>query len=88
MGAKKDNLMADFSRLATKRPSDCRSPPMWKAPLRIPIILAVAAFALAGCNANQTLNASGQQNLGEIYPGYNPYDPSKYAQTSGFYAGR
>ncbi len=80
--------MADFSRVSTRRSADCRSPTRWKAPVRILVILAVAALALAGCNANQTLNASGQANLGEIYPGYNPYDPSKYAQTSGFYAGR
>jgi hypothetical protein len=56
--------------------------------MRIILVLAAVAFVLAGCNANQTLNASGQTNLGEIYPDYNPYDPSKYAQTSGFYAGR
>ncbi len=80
--------MADFSRVATRRSSDGRSPPTWKGPVPIPVILAVAAFVLAGCNANQTLNASGPRNLGEIYPDYNPYDPSKYAQTSGFYAGR
>ena len=80
--------MADFSRVATRRSSDCWSPPTWKAPLLIPVILAVAAFALVGCNANQTLNASGQRNLSEIYPDYNPYNPSSYAQTSGFYGGR
>jgi hypothetical protein len=56
--------------------------------MRIPIIVALAVFALAGCNANQTPNPSSQASLGEIYPDYNPYDPSKYAQTSGFYAGR
>ena len=54
----------------------------------VPIILAVAAFVLAGCNANQTPNPSSQASLSAIYPDYNPYDPSKYAQTSGFYAGR
>jgi hypothetical protein len=54
----------------------------------IPVILAVAAFALAGCNANQTLNPSGKANLADIYPNYNPYNPASYAQTSGFYAGR
>jgi len=80
--------MAELSRVSTRRSSDCRFPTTQKAPVRIPVIVAVAAFALAGCNANQTLNASGQRNLGKIYPDYNPYDPSKYAQTSGFYAGR
>jgi hypothetical protein len=59
-----------------------------RAPMRIILVLAAVAFVLAGCNANQSLNASGPRNLSEIYPGYNAYDPSKYAQTSGFYAGR
>jgi hypothetical protein len=58
--------------------------------MRLPIILAVAAFLLAGCNANQTPNAStqGSNNPYNIYPNYNPYNPASYAQTSGFYAGR
>ncbi len=56
--------------------------------MRIVIMLAAAAFVLAGCNASQTLNPSGQANFGEIYPNYNPYNPASYAQTSGFYAGR
>ena len=53
--------------------------------MRPPILLAVAALMLAGCNANQTPNAS---TLSAIYPNYNPYNPVQYAQTSGFYAGR
>ncbi len=80
--------MADFSCVSTKRLSDGSSPMSWKAPMRFRVILAVAAFALAGCNANQTLNPSEQADLSKIYPNYNPYDPTKYAQTSGFYAGR
>ena len=32
----------------------------WKALWRFRVILAVAAFALAGCNANQAINPSGQ----------------------------
>jgi hypothetical protein len=75
--------MPDFSRVSTKRP-----PTTWKRLLPIPVILAVAAFALTGCNANQTLNPSGKANLADIYPDYNPYNPASYAQTSGFYAGR
>jgi hypothetical protein len=46
--AKKENLMADFSRLSTKRSFDY-SPINWKVPFRV--ILAAAAFALAGCTA-------------------------------------
>ena len=59
--------------------------------MRIPIILAVVAFALAGCNANQAVNPSSRTAPGVVagpdFPGYNAYDPTKYAQTSGFYAG-
>jgi len=53
--------------------------------MRLLILLAVAAFVLAGCNANQTPNAS---TLATIYPNYNQYNPIQYAQTSGFYGGR
>jgi hypothetical protein len=55
--------------------------------MRLPVILLVAAFALTGCNANQTLNPSSQRALGEIYPNYSPYNPIEYAQTSGHYGG-
>jgi hypothetical protein len=53
--------------------------------MRLLIILAVAAFALAGCNVNQTPNSATQIGSGAVAPLYNPID---YAQTSGFYAGR
>jgi hypothetical protein len=53
--------------------------------MRLPILLVVAALLLAGCNTNQTPNAS---TLGAIYPNYNQYNPIQYAQTSGFYGGR
>jgi hypothetical protein len=56
--------------------------------MRLRVILVLAAFALAGCNANQTVNSSGQAELSKVYyPYYNAYDPTKYGQTSGFYAG-
>jgi hypothetical protein len=59
--------------------------------MRIPIILAAAALALSGCNANQGVNLSSHTAAGVVagpdFPGYNPSDPTKYAQTSGFYAG-
>jgi hypothetical protein len=59
--------------------------------MRIPIILAAVALALAGCNANQGVNPSSRTASGVVagpdFPGYNAYDPTKYAQTSGFYAG-
>ena len=80
--------MGDFSCVSTIRSSNSSSPMRWTAPTRFRVILAVAALALAGCNANQTVNASGQAELGKIYPNYSPYNPIQYGQTSGFYAGR
>jgi hypothetical protein len=82
----KESLMPDFSCLSTKRSSDYSPSMSWKAPRRLRFIVTVAAVALAGCNANQTLNPSGQAELRKAYgPYYNPYDPTKYGQTSGFY---
>ena len=54
--------------------------------MRLPILLVVAALALAGCNANQTPNASARTGFGASSA--DDYNPIKYAQTSGFYAGR
>jgi hypothetical protein len=51
--------------------------------MRIPIILAVVALALAGCNANQGVNPSsqtGSQIFAGRYSDTNPYDPTSYAQ--------
>jgi outer membrane biogenesis lipoprotein LolB len=51
--------------------------------MRIPIILAVVALALAGCNANQAVNPSSQgasQVWAGRYSDTNPYDPTSYAQ--------
>jgi hypothetical protein len=51
--------------------------------LRLPVILAVAAFALAGCNANQAVNPLSRpasEVFGGRYADYNPYDPISYAQ--------
>ena len=53
----------------------------------MPMILAAAAVALAGCNANQGINPSGQASLASIYPRYSSANPIEYAQTSGFYGG-
>jgi hypothetical protein len=54
-------------------------------------VVAVAAFALAGCNTNQGVNLSSRTAPGVVagpeFPNYNAYDPTKYAQTSGFYSG-
>jgi ABC-type uncharacterized transport system permease subunit len=80
--------MAAFLRGWAERLYNDPSPANWKAAMRIPVILAVAAFALAGCNANQAPDPSSQRTLAEIYPNYNQYNPIQYAQTSGFYGGR
>jgi len=53
--------------------------------MRLPVLLAVAALALVGCNANQTPNASAQAP--SIYWSPAGGDPTHYAQTTGFYAG-
>jgi hypothetical protein len=83
--------MADFSCASTKRPSKSASSVSWRAPIGFRVILSVAAFALAGCNANQEVNPSSRTASGVVagpdFPGYNAYDPTKYAQTSGFYSG-
>ena len=58
--------MADFSCASTKQTSHWPAPMSWKAPVRFHVILAVAAFALAGCNANQTLNPSSRTAPGVV----------------------
>ena len=58
--------MADFSCASTKQTSHWPAPMSWKAPVRFHVILAVATFALAGCNANQTLNPSSQTAPGVV----------------------
>ena len=48
--------------------------------MRIPIILAVVALVLSGCNANQAINPSGQADRCANDADCNPYDPASYAQ--------
>jgi hypothetical protein len=77
--------MAELSSASTTRSCLGRSPHRWKAAMRFPVILAVAAFALAGCNANQAVNPSSQppsQVFAGHYEAYNPYDPISYAQNN------
>jgi hypothetical protein len=45
--------------------------------MRIPIILAVVALVLSGCNANQGVNLSSHCGAAADC---NPYDPTSYAQ--------
>jgi hypothetical protein len=73
--ARVGNLMADFSCASTKQTSH------W----RFRVILTAAAFALAGCNANQAVNLPSQppsQVFAGHYVEYNPYDPISYAQNN------
>ena len=54
-------------------------------PMRLHVILAVAAFALAGCNANQNVNAwspTASQVFAGRYVETNPYNPVSYAQSN------
>ena len=80
--------MVYLSCVSTRRSSDCSRPASWK-----PLVGCggIVAFALAGCNANQEVNPSSRTAPGVVagadFPGYNPYDPTKCGQTSGFYAG-
>jgi hypothetical protein len=77
--------MVYFSCASTKRASEWASPMSWKAPVRFHVLLAVAAFALAGCNANQGVNPSSQppsQVFAGRYVDYNPYNPISYAQNN------
>jgi hypothetical protein len=53
-----------------------------EAPVRFRVILAIAAFALAGCNANQAINPSGPADPCANDTGCNPYNPSSYAQNN------
>ncbi len=72
------NLVAELSCASTKRSTGRRSPNSWKAPVRFRVILAVAAFSLAGCNANQAVNPSSRapsQVFAGHYEAANPYDP-------------
>ena len=53
--------------------------------MRIPIILAVAALALSGCNANQEVSPSSptaSQVFAGRYVETNPYNPVSYAQNN------
>ena len=70
--------MASLSSVSTQRSSD------W-APVRIPVIVAVAALALAGCNANEQVSPSSpgaSQVFAGRYVETNPYNPISYAQNN------
>jgi ABC-type nitrate/sulfonate/bicarbonate transport system substrate-binding protein len=79
---------AELSCASSGASSNALSPARGKASIRIAAVLALAAFALGGCNASQGVNASSQRTLADTYPNYTPYNPIQYAQTSGFYGGR
>jgi hypothetical protein len=76
------NLMAGFSCASTKRTFHWPAPMSWEAPVRFRVAVVVAAFALAGCNANQAINPSGQAARCANDASCNPNNPSSYAQNS------
>ena len=59
--------------------------------MRIPIIAAVAAFALAGCNPNEQVSPSSP-TASQVFSGHyvetNPYNPISYAQNNTGRGGR
>jgi len=59
--------------------------------MRIPILLAVAAFALCGCNPNQQVNYASP-TASQVFSGHyveeNPYNPISYAQNNTGRGGR
>jgi hypothetical protein len=75
----------DVSCVSTRPASGWSSQPGWKTAVRLQVIVAVAALALAGCNANQAINPSSQP-ASQVFAGhdvdYNPYDPISYAQNN------
>ncbi len=82
--------MADDADLEGQ--STRRMRPALRTGTALPLVLA-AALSLAGCNANQAVNASAGTTApgvvaGPYFPNYNPYNPIEYAQTSGVYGGR
>jgi hypothetical protein len=81
--------MVYFSCVLTERSSAWSSPIRWKPPMPFRVIVAVAAFAVAGSNA-QGANLSPQTApgvvAGPVFHKYNAYCTTKYAQTSGFYS--
>ena len=77
--------MAELASASTTRSCGVPSPHRWKAAMRFHVILAVAAFALAGCNANQNVNAwspTASQVFAGRYVETNPYNPVSYAQNN------
>jgi hypothetical protein len=69
--------MADFSCASTKRAPH-------RPPVRFRVSVVVAAFALAGCNANQAVDPSSHTKTweGGHYVEDNPYNPISYAQNN------
>ena len=79
---------AGFSRTSSNTFFDALSSAQRKASASVAVVIALATLALAGCNSAGAVNPSSQENLANIYPNYNAYNPIQYAQTSGFYGGR
>jgi hypothetical protein len=74
--------MADFSCALTKRMSHWSAPMSREAPVRFCVSVVVAALVLAGCNANQEVNPSGQAGRCANDASCDPYNPISYAQNN------
>ena len=72
--------MTGFSCASTKRTSHWSALMSWEAPAWFRFIVAIASFALAGCNANQEVSLSSRTAGGP--DSYNPYNPISYAQNN------
>jgi hypothetical protein len=74
--------MADFPCQSTKRTSHWSAPMSREAPVRFCVSGVVAALVLAGCNANQEVNPSGQAGRCANDASCDPYNPISYAQNN------
>ncbi len=77
--------MAVFSCAWTQRSSDSSSPVNWTPTTPFRVMVVVATLGLAGCNANQNVNAwtpTSSQVFAGHYVETNPYNPVSYAQNN------
>ena len=78
--------MAVFSCASTQRSPASSSPGTW-----FRVMVVVATLGLAGCNANQNVNAwtpTSSQVFAGHYVETNPYNPISYAQNNTGRGGR
>lgn len=74
--------MAGLSCAPALRSCDGSPPVRWYPTALFRIVVVVATLGLAGCNANQPVNPSGQLGRCANDAACNPYNPSSYAQNN------